>query len=389
MPAIALCSGLLIIGFQQKQTKPLLAFAILFFFLNHLVESSFLALELIFEHRNLLPSLFLFFPVAAWLVKTINQNTKMKKWYSSLLLLACTGFLIQSGLATHSRNKDWRTSESLIRDAANKAPLSGRAKLNLAGILLQKGQYQEALTLCDQAEKLTGMTKNKLKPMALAMKGSIAYELGDFDKALHSLNKAYSLRKDYTAAAEQLIALLIEMEHYEEALQIISERYTLTGEPNLLLTRGSILLRQQKPLESLYVYHKAHRFYPMSTLINAGQGKALSLLGYHNRANLILNWAEKNNTKEARFLRIENYLRAGETRQANAILQQLIKTVPLQKLLEGIENRQNDAFRIPLDRVLIKQALFEVIQSLQPTSLLQTKTAANHTTKQLYLTRND
>ncbi|QTA81906.1 Uncharacterized protein dnl_42630 [Desulfonema limicola] len=41
--------------------RPVVSFAIFFFFLNHVIESSVIALELVFEHRNYLPSMFLFF----------------------------------------------------------------------------------------------------------------------------------------------------------------------------------------------------------------------------------------------------------------------------------------------------------------------------------------
>lgn len=74
LPAIACCLGLILFASFQIHKRPLLSFAILYYFLNHIVESTFLNLELIFEHRNLLPSLFLFLPIAAFLVKNIIEK---------------------------------------------------------------------------------------------------------------------------------------------------------------------------------------------------------------------------------------------------------------------------------------------------------------------------
>jgi hypothetical protein len=51
---------------------PILSFAVLFFFLNHAIESSIIPLELIFEHRNYLPGMFLFWPVAVGLERLIG-----------------------------------------------------------------------------------------------------------------------------------------------------------------------------------------------------------------------------------------------------------------------------------------------------------------------------
>ena len=56
LPAILGMLGLVGFGFWQMRRRPMLSFAILFFFLNHLIESSIIGLELIYEHRNYLPS---------------------------------------------------------------------------------------------------------------------------------------------------------------------------------------------------------------------------------------------------------------------------------------------------------------------------------------------
>ena len=60
-PSILVVLFLIIFSLTQVSKRPILAFGILFYFLNHLIESTILPLEIIFEHRNYLPSLFLFF----------------------------------------------------------------------------------------------------------------------------------------------------------------------------------------------------------------------------------------------------------------------------------------------------------------------------------------
>ena len=79
LPAILSLGVLIGTGFLQIKKRPILAFGLLFFFINHLIESSFLPLELVFEHRNYLPSMFLFFPVAAglfWLMDYFNEKNR-------------------------------------------------------------------------------------------------------------------------------------------------------------------------------------------------------------------------------------------------------------------------------------------------------------------------
>ncbi|MFH1102916.1 MAG: hypothetical protein V1714_04030, partial [Pseudomonadota bacterium] len=69
LPAILFCILMIVWAAYQVRKKPLLSFGILFFFTAHLIESTILPLELIFEHRNYLPSLFLFLPAAAWITR--------------------------------------------------------------------------------------------------------------------------------------------------------------------------------------------------------------------------------------------------------------------------------------------------------------------------------
>jgi tetratricopeptide (TPR) repeat protein len=64
LAAVALLSALLASAFYVRKRYPVYAFAVLWFFAGHLIESTVIPLELYFEHRNYLPSLGLFFAFA-------------------------------------------------------------------------------------------------------------------------------------------------------------------------------------------------------------------------------------------------------------------------------------------------------------------------------------
>ncbi len=359
LPSLLTCTGLIIFSCCQMRKHPLLSFAILYFFLNQLVESTFIPLELLFEHRNYLPSLFLFLPIATFIVGPVRETSSKDKWKKTLLIATCTGFMIISGYATYERNKSWANDQSLWKDAVAKAPKSGRAKLNLATTYIEQNRHQEALLLCKQAEQLTGATKNKLVPISLNLKGVIAYKEGNLDKAATYFKQAFSLRSDYTEVTYKLIFLLIEMTRYEEALAMVKKRYKLKNEPELLLIKASLLLRINKPTESLKAYQTARPFFPSSTLIAAGQGKAMSVLGHYKKADTILNWAVKNNEPGSFLLRIENSLRANDNNQANNMLQQLLQSVPFNKLLSDINAPQTGASQVPFSNTLLHHALLK------------------------------
>jgi tetratricopeptide (TPR) repeat protein len=67
LPAILTVLGLLVIGWRIRRRHPAIAAAVLFYFVGQSMESSTIALELYFEHRNYVPALLMFWPLAIWL----------------------------------------------------------------------------------------------------------------------------------------------------------------------------------------------------------------------------------------------------------------------------------------------------------------------------------
>jgi tetratricopeptide (TPR) repeat protein len=120
--AITVIFIILIFALVTSKKYPLIGFPVVFYFAHHLVESTFIALELIFEHRNYLPSLFFFLPVAYGIMKLLSIYKKQNKFIYFLIIAFSTSIIFLIGLSTHIRNKDWQTHESLWESAAKNAP---------------------------------------------------------------------------------------------------------------------------------------------------------------------------------------------------------------------------------------------------------------------------
>ena len=60
LPSILIVTGLILLFILLAKKHPLVSFCGIFFFLNHLIEGSIFNLELIYEHRNYLPSMLYF-----------------------------------------------------------------------------------------------------------------------------------------------------------------------------------------------------------------------------------------------------------------------------------------------------------------------------------------
>ena len=139
--------GLIVLAFVKRRQLPLLAFAILFFYANHLLESTTLNLELYFEHRNYMAAGFLFLPLIVLLRDKLSRQ--MGLLVVGALLLVLAGFTRFSATV-------WSSYNEMVAASAQKAPTSARAQTELAVVLFNAGQHEQSLQVLDHAVKVIG-----------------------------------------------------------------------------------------------------------------------------------------------------------------------------------------------------------------------------------------
>lgn len=143
LPSILLVLGLIGFGFAVRRRWPALAAAILFYFAAQLVESTTVPLELYFEHRNYIPALLAFWPLALWLVRG-GVSLRLRQTIAGLaivLLLALT-FL---------RASLWGNENRLWLSWARMDPHSARAIIGGAQALTNLDHDGAALRLLRMA----------------------------------------------------------------------------------------------------------------------------------------------------------------------------------------------------------------------------------------------
>lgn len=116
----------------------------LFFLVAHSVESTFLPLEMYYEHRNYLPSLGLLLAVAGLiaLVPTVRTNViSLRK----LGLVAISGFTLVLCLATLNRVMVWRDWGTIAQLGMKTHPDSLRARFDVAAWSLQRGDFETGM----------------------------------------------------------------------------------------------------------------------------------------------------------------------------------------------------------------------------------------------------
>jgi tetratricopeptide (TPR) repeat protein len=227
-------------GCAMIRRHPIAAFGILFFFLNHLIESSIIGLELIFEHRNYLPSLFLFFPFAAGAADALGRFRGKRALLRPAFIASAAALLLLFGAATHIRLYTWLDAKALWEDAARKAPGAMRPLHNLAYEYYEKrGRYREAyelyhrsLTLADQNRKGVAIAHSNI--------ANYHYRNGDFLQALAHLDQAVAATPDISFFQYFRSVVMMRLGRLPEAREQVAEllqRYPEASHYRYLMAR--------------------------------------------------------------------------------------------------------------------------------------------------------
>lgn len=122
--ALAITGLIIMIGgaWVLRRRHPILSFGVLFFFAGHILESSVLALEMVFEHRNYLPSLGPLMALA-YAVTIGTERLQARR----LALGVGAALLVAYAAATFVRVNNWSSFQSFVLSSANNHPDSPRA----------------------------------------------------------------------------------------------------------------------------------------------------------------------------------------------------------------------------------------------------------------------
>jgi len=138
--SLLIIAGLIGFAVCIARKQRFISFCILWFFINLVIESSVIGLEMIFEHRLYLPMLGFVFLVAALIFHCLSQRRPWAIVVSVIILLPL-------GAAAYVRNTAWQNQITLWTDVVSKNPHSHRAQNNLgnASIILEHCSFLRIL----------------------------------------------------------------------------------------------------------------------------------------------------------------------------------------------------------------------------------------------------
>ena len=344
--------------------NPIFSFAVLFFLLNHLVESTVIPLELIFEHRNYLPALFLFWPLAVIFVRGITYYRARRPSISILLAVLLTACIISSGLWTYQRNAAWKTEFSLWFDVIKKYPDLARP-YQLMGVLfarngkdkLAKKYYLLSLTKKTQ-------TPGRSRHLVYNNLGALYLKEGKYDQAQQAFQRALDAMPGDAKSYFNLIQTLLKKGDYgetERLADLAMKMKTHRKDADLLKIKGFVLLKTGHAGEAI-PYLRAARFAaPGAADIYLNLASALVKSGQYARARLLLTKATEKFGVQLRFLllQVDNEVRHKKRQAAEALALKIFTLYDLPAIQHALVEKPDN---IAPDPKLVRPVLNRVYE---------------------------
>jgi tetratricopeptide (TPR) repeat protein len=255
----------------------LFSFALFWFLGNLVIESSVIGIEIIYEHRMYLPTMFLLLAFTVMAFRAI----KKKRTAAGVLILIV---IILSAWA-HQRNRIWESDITFWTDNAQKSPKKERPYQNLAYSMQTNEDFEGALFyyrkslaikphpvvyfnmgLCldgigyysDAADAyINALKMNYNTPQVHANLAKVLANIGEFDAAVSHFGQAAKMNPSDRFLQQNMQSLqgfLDKCKTPEHCMQIsIAQKPDI---PALRFKLGMIYEKQGKPDQALAVYEK-------------------------------------------------------------------------------------------------------------------------------------
>ncbi len=245
------------------------SFCIVWFLGNLVIESSVFGLELVYEHRNYLPSMLVFLLAVLLVYRYVYAR---RQWVAVGLLVVLA--VVFSGW-TYERNKVWADDLVLWQDCVKKSPQKMRPHYNLGLALRKQGDVTDALVEFQKAVNIDP----KYVP-AYNNLGATFLDLGNIDEAIKKLSKAIQIDPSYGEAYSNLGLSLARQGKEDEAMKYFLKAVQLS--PNNAKANSHLALALVKKANvdgAIEYYQRAVVIDPGLVEAHYGLGVALARKG--------------------------------------------------------------------------------------------------------------
>ncbi|MGM0540137.1 MAG: tetratricopeptide repeat protein [Thermodesulfobacteriota bacterium] len=284
LPAIAFWVAWIGLGIYLAKRRPLLSFCLLFFVITHLVESSFIPLELIYEHRNYLPSMALFLLLGVGVVAFIREFCQKRLLYvlTSLVLVVT---IAGQGHTVINRNALFEHPLYLWADNAKLAPGLSRVHTNLGKTYAGLGLHEKAKEASEKAIEVDRYHRPDLEAVPYSNLGNYYLRKQEPEKALDLYKKALEIEPGFWRAWPGMTSALLRLGEVDQARKTAQALVNAWPEKKTYQALyGLVLLKQGTYEEAVQQAVKALEFGGEPGLAHKVLGEAFYQLGREDKA---------------------------------------------------------------------------------------------------------
>lgn len=259
IPAMVIVSACIAGAFFFGRRQALLGIAVAGFFAAHAVESTFIGLELYYEHRNYLPCIFLFMGFSALLVELIERRPGPG--------LVCAGLIIvMLSMFTRLSVQLWANTPLMFMVWADQYPESERAQMQVASFWASAGEYDRGLQYVERAKVANSESPNPpLYSLAIRCTAGRAVSVEEIEQIRRMLRQYPYHPSTYNYLAEVLSAKRRTgcSIPYEALSALVDALFSApaSNAPDIqglkYFELGNLLLQQHRAQEALAAYTKA------------------------------------------------------------------------------------------------------------------------------------
>lgn len=206
---LLLLATLALAGYLVRRNR-LLSFGILWFFLNLLLESSIVPLEVVYEHRLYLPLV-----GVALIAAELFRIVCMRRMAPAVVVGTLLVLLLAEG--ARRRNVVWQDAVVLWSDVIAKNETAHRAYTNRGRIHEERGDFARAEDDLTHAIELAPH-----KPNPYNNRGKVKQRMGDYRAALQDFDKALELDRNLVTAYYNRGRAHLELSNLDFALRDLS-----------------------------------------------------------------------------------------------------------------------------------------------------------------------
>lgn len=264
--------ALLFFAFKLARKERLISFCILWFFGNLAVESSFIPLEVIVEHRTYLPSMLV------WLIPVLLVNRYAGIKWIAVILFGAVAVLFSYW--TMERNEIWRDPIAFWQDNIQKAPGNPISYNNLALELVERDRNDEAIGYYEKAIAVKpGYAKAHFNI------GKCLQDKGDLDAAIRHYRSAVENNPKYANAVNNLAGALLESGRIDEALSYFIAAVALSpDDAQIRYNLATIYAMQGANTNAIIQFEEAIRLHPGFAPAHANLATVYANRGEYDKA---------------------------------------------------------------------------------------------------------